>query len=169
MAIQKITLSPFSEEDYHRFFRGYIPDPLMTSVPFRYSREQVASSYRYNYGGFQKGYAHFGIFLDNIPVGSFQLKRMDPERQSCEFGIILQNDFYKNRGIGTEAIRIGMDIARRRFHILTVYGDTSGRNTRMQRVFQKLDFELCETVKDAYDLPDGSHDDRLIWKKELNK
>ena len=167
MTIQKITLSPFSEEDYHRFFRGYISDPLMTSVPFRYNYEQISNSYRYNYGGYQKGYAHYGIFLDDIPVGSFQLKRMDPEKQTCEFGIILQNDHYKNRGIGTEALRIGLDIARNQFHIRMVYGDTAGRNIRMQRVFQKLGFKLCETIPDAFEMADGSRDVRLVWKKEL--
>ena len=139
----------------------------MTSAPFRYSREQISNSYRYNYGGYQKGYAHYGIFLDDIPVGSFQLKRMDPDKKSCEFGIILQNDRWKNQGIGTEAVRIGLNIARKEYHMRVVYGDTMGRNVRMQRVFEKLGFELIETVRDAYDLPEGGHEDRLVWRKQL--
>ncbi len=141
----------------------------MSSVPFRYDREQVANSYRYNYGGFQKGYAHYGIFLNGIPVGSFQLKRIDPESRTCEFGIILQSDRYKNRGVGTEAVRIGLQIARDEFHVQTVYGDTMGRNYRMKRVFEKLGFELCETVQDAYELPEGGYESRLVWKKELEE
>ena len=164
-----ITLSPFTEEQYHRFFRGYVQDPLMSSVPFRYNREQVTNSYRYNYGGFQKGYAHYGIFLEEEPVGCFQLKRIDPEKRVCEFGIILQSDRYKNRGIGTAAIRIGMEIARKEFGVRTVFGDTMGRNVRMRRVFEKLDFELCETVKDAVELSDSGFDDRLVWKKQLEE
>ena len=139
----------------------------MTAVPFHYNPEQVSSSYRYNYGGFQKGYAHFGIFLDDLPVGSFQLKRINYENHSCEFGIILQHDGYKNRGIGTEAIRIGMNIAKAEFHVSTIFGDTMRRNVRMRRVFEKLGFELCETVKNAYELPEGGYEDRLVWKKNL--
>ena len=165
--MMKITLSPFTEEGYHLFFRGYVPDPLMSSAPFRYSREQISNSYRYNYGGFQKGYAHFGIFLDDVPVGSFQLKRMDPEKQTCEFGIILQSDRYKNQGIGTEAVRIGMEIARDRFGMRIIYGDTMGRNFRMRRVFEKLGFVLVETVADAFELPDGGHEDRLVYRIDL--
>ena len=164
-----ITLAPFTEPQYHRFFRDYIQDPLMTDAPFRYNREQIANSYRYNYGGFQKGYAHYGIFLNGDPVGSFQLKRMDPVKATCEFGIILQNDRYKNRGIGTEAVRIGLAIARDEFGMRTVFGDTKGRNIRMQRVFEKLGFELVETVKDAFELPEGGTEDRLVWKKQLEE
>ena len=164
-----ITLSPFTAEQYHRFFRGYVQDPAMSYAPFSYNREQISNSYRYNYGGFQKGYAHYGIFLNEIPVGSFQLKRIDPERKTCEFGIILQCDLYKNRGIGTEAIRIGMEIARKEYHIKTIYGDTMGRNHRMKRVFEKLGFELIETVPDASELPEGGYDDRLVWKKKLEE
>ncbi len=165
--MSEISLTPFTEEQYHAFFRRYVPDPLMTSQPFRYSYEQISASYRYNYGGFQKGYAHYGIFLDGQPVGSFQLKRMDPEKGSCEFGIILQSDGYKNRGIGTEAIRIGLAIARERFGMRTVWGDTMGRNLRMQRVFDKLGFELMETVRDAYGQEDGHTEDRLIYRIDL--
>ena len=162
-----ITLSPFTEPEYHRFFRKYEQDPLMSSAPFKYDREQISNSYRYNYGGFRKGYAHYGIFLDGEPVGSFQLKRIDPEARSCEFGIILQSDRYKNRGIGTEAIRIGLGIARTEFNVKTVYGDTMGRNARMRRVFEKLGFELEETVENAFELPEGGYEDRLVWKKDL--
>ncbi len=136
----------------------------MSSVPFRYNREQIDNSYRYNYGGFQKGYAHFGIFLNGKPVGSFQLKRIDPEKESCEFGIILQNDRFKNRGIGTEAIRIGLKIAYEEYGVKTVYGDTMSRNRRMCRVFEKTGFELYETVRNAFQLPDGSFEDRLVWR-----
>lgn len=162
--METITLSPFTREDYHLFFRGYVQDPMVSPVPFRYNREQVDNSYRYNYGGFQKGYAHFGIYLNGNPVGSFQLKRIDSEKQTCEFGIILQNDRFKNRGIGTEAVRIGLIIAHEEYGVQTVYGDTMSRNRRMCRVFEKNGFELCETVKNVFELPDGSFDDRLVWR-----
>lgn len=141
----------------------------MSGMPFQYNREQIDNSYRYNYGGFQKGYAHFGIFLDDIPVGAFQLKRMNHETGTCEFGIILQNDRYKNHGIGTEAIRIGLEIARTEYRIRTVFGDTMGRNVRMIRVFEKLGFQLVETIADAFELPDGRSEDRLVWKKQLEE
>ena len=128
----------------------YVHDPIMDSSPFRYSREQISRSYLYNHGGFRPDYVHFGVFLDQIPVGSLQLKRMDRQKHSCEFGIILQNDDVKNR-----------------MEIMT--GETMGRNKRMIRVFEKLGFERVETVPDAFELPDGQKEDRLIYRKYLTE
>ena len=165
--MSEITLRTFSEEEYHDFFRHYEPDPW-TSPPYRYDREQVSRSYRYNHGGFRPDYAHFGVFEGNEPVGSFQLKRIDPEKKTCEFGIILLNEEKRGRGIGPEAIRLGLEIARDRYHVDTVYGDTMGRNERMRRVFLKTGFEQIETVKDAFTLWNGEKEDRLVFRIRLS-
>ena len=165
--MSQIKLRAFTEPEYHRFFRNYEPDPRMTNDPFTYSREQISRSWRYNYGGFRPDYDHYGIFLDEEPVGAFQLKRISPENHRCEFGIILQNDRMKNRGIGTEAVRAGMEIARRKHGVQTLIGDTMGRNLPMRRVFEKLGFRLAETVPDAFMLPDGSSDCRMVWMIDL--
>ena len=164
-----VELRTFTEKEYHRFFRGYESDPLMDPVSFVYNKEQISRSYAYNHGGYRENYAHFGIFLDGEPVGSFQLKRMDPERKTCEFGIILQNNAVKNRGIGTEAIRLGLEAARDRFGMNTVIGDTMGRNKRMIHVFEKLGFTLVETVPGSFELPGGVREDRLVFQKNLEE
>jgi len=164
-----IELRAFTEEEYHRFFRRYRPDPMMDPSPFHYNREQISRSYLYNHGGFRENYVHLGIFLDGEPVGSFQLKRMDSAKKSCEFGIILQNDKVKNRGIGTEAIRKGMGIASSQYGMKWMFGDTMGRNTRMIHVFEKLGFELMERIPDAFVLPDGNREDRLVYRKLISE
>jgi len=165
----QVELRTFTEEEYHEFFRGYEPDPLIDPAPFVYDPRQIAVSYRYNHDGFRDHYCHYGIFADGKPVGSFQLKRIDPEKRRCEFGIILQNETVRNRGIGTEAIRLGMDTARNQFGVLSVIGDTMGRNKRMQRVFGKLGFRLTGRKAGALRLPDGTVDDCLVYEKELSE
>lgn len=164
-----VELRTFTEKEYHQFFREYESDPLMDPVPFVYNKEQISRSYAYNHGGFRENYAHYGIFLDGKPVGSFQLKRMDPVRKSCEFGIILKNDSVKNRGIGSEAIRQGLKTARDRFGMKTVIGDTMGRNKRMIHVFEKLGFTLIETIPESFELPGGVKEDRLVFQKNLEE
>lgn len=161
-----ITLRRFSEEEYHEFFRHYEPDPVMDPHPFIYNKETVSRSYLYNHQ-YRQDYLHYGIFLDNYPVGSFQLKRINKDNGSCEFGIILQSDRFKNKGIGTEAIRTGIRIAKDELKLKRMMGDTSGRNIRMQKVFQKLGFRLIETVHGAFDFGDGNKDDRLLYVKDL--
>lgn len=165
--MREIVLRPFMPEEYHAFFRRYIPDPVTDPTPFTYNREQIERSYRYNYGGFQENYAHYGIFLDDEPVGSLQLKRMDPEKGTGEFGIILRDDGVKNQGIGTRAVLLAMAEARNRYHLKMLMGDTMGRNLRMIRVFEKTGFELQERIPDAFRLSDGSRQDRLVYRKKL--
>lgn len=168
-SLGNIKLRTFTEEEYHRFFMHYESDPMMDPVPFRYNKEQISRSYAYNHGGYRPDYVHLGIFLDGKPVGSYQLKRMDPLRKTCEFGIILQNDGVKNRGIGSEAILAGMHIARDVYGMKTMTGDTMGRNSRMIHVFEKLGFQLVETIHNSFELPDGKKEDRLVYRKSLTE
>ena len=167
--METIEIRTFTEAEYHAFFQDYRSDPMMDPTPFRYNREQISRSFIYNHGHYRENYAHYGIFLSGKPVGSFQLKRIDTVNKTCEFGIILQNDSVKNRGIGTTAIREGLNIAQKQYGIETVIGDTMGRNKRMIRVFEKLGFLLTERILDAYELPDGSREDRLIFCKHLQE
>ena len=167
--MERLVVRTFKEEEYHTFFKGYIPDPMMDASPFSYSYEQISRSYRYNHCGFRPDYVHYGAFLDQAPVGSLQLKRMDRENHSCEFGIILQNDSVKNRGIGTAAIQKLMQIARERHGMEMMIGDTMQRNKRMIHVFEKLGFELVETVPDAFECSDGEKDDRLVYHKKITE
>ncbi len=155
-------MKTFTEEEYHLFFKGYVSDPLMDPEPFIYNEEQVSCSYRYNHF-YRSDYAHYGIYLDDYPVGSFQIKHIDLEKKKCEFGIILQNDTYKNRGIGTESIRIGIMIAEHEFGMESIWADTAGKNKRMQHILEKLGFLLVETVPDAIPNADGTRDNRLVY------
>lgn len=167
--MSQIELRTFTEDEYHLFFQHYVSDSMVDPSPFVYNEEQVSRSFLYNHGGFRDHYEHFGIFIGQYPVGSFQLKRIDHETGNCEFGIILQNNRFKNLGIGTEAIRQGMSIAKKKYGMKTITGDTMSRNTRMIRVFQKLHFELIETAQNAFDLPDGTKVDRLVFRKDLGR
>ena len=167
--MNKIELRTFTEEEYHQFFMHYEPDPMMDPSPFHYNREQISRSYAYNHGGYRENYAHFGIFEYGKPVGSFQLKRIDTIQKSCEFGIILQNDSVKNRGIGSAAILEGIRIASTSYGMKTIIGDTMGRNKRMIHIFEKLGFVLAETVPGAFELPDGIKEDRLIYRKTITE
>ena len=167
--MERLVVRTFEEEEYHTFFKGYIPDPMMDAPPFFYNHEQISRSYIYNHGGYRENYEHLGVFLNHEPVGSFQLKRIDRQKKQCEFGIILRDDSVKNKGIGTEAIRLGMKLAKDKYGIQMMIGDTMGRNTRMMRVFEKLGFSLAETVPDAFELPDGTKEDRYVYIKQLTE
>ena len=72
-----ITLRPFTREEYHDFWRRYVPDPIMDSRPYRYQQEHVDCSFRYDQTR-RDWYPVFGIFTeDGAAVGSLSLKRID--------------------------------------------------------------------------------------------
>ena len=165
--LNSVELRTFSEEEYHVFFKGYVSDPMMDTTSFVYNREQVSRSYAYNHGGFRENYVHYGIFYEGKPVGSFQLKRIDVKKKTCEFGLILQNESCKNKGIGTKAIAEGIRIAHEKYGVETIIGDTMGRNRRMIKVFEKLGFQMTERVPKAFELSDGTFEDRLVYQKNI--
>ena len=70
---------------------------------------------------------------------------------------------------GTTAIRKLMDLARDQFGMETMIGDTMGSNKRMIRVFEKLGFKMIEKVPEAFVFPDGQHEDRLVFQKNLRE
>ena len=167
--MNRIELRPFTKEEYHTFFKGYKPDAEVDPSPFVYDPVQIEKSYEYNHGGSRENYEHLGIFLDGIPVGSFQLKRIDTAGRKCEFGLILRDEQVRNRGVGSEAIRLGMEMAKEKYGILHLWGDTMGRNKRMQRVFGKLGFRVVSIIVDDFSLYDGSLEDRLVYVKDLGE
>ena len=82
----------------------------------------------------------FYILVGEQVIGEVVLKNLNAEEKSCELGICLVNDRWKNRGYGTAAERLALDYA---FHTLgmeTVYADALLKNTRSQHVLQKLGF-----------------------------
>ena len=168
-SLLNIHLRRFTEKEYHRFFRRYRTDASLDIAPFVYSREQVSRSYLYNHDPGRTDFACYGIFEGEEPVGSFQLKRMDPGRKSCEFGIILRDESVRSRGIGTEAMRLGMEMAREKYGMAEILGDTRGDNLRMRRVFEKLGFEMAERVPGAFLNGDGTREDRLVFRRALTE
>ena len=40
--MDKLVVRTFEEKEYHAFFRGYIPDPMMDASPFSYNYEQIS-------------------------------------------------------------------------------------------------------------------------------
>lgn len=159
--MSNITLRPCTREEYHDFFRGYEPDPMMDPNPYRYQRTHVDRSFDYDEMR-RDWYPTFGIFEDDTIVGTLSLKRIDHDARKCEIGLMLQHDGCKNRGIGTAAMSIGMDMAVNAYGMRHIWADTMGRNQRMQHVLVKLGFQLVERISAVYDMPWGK-EDRLVY------
>lgn len=78
---------------------------------------------------------------DGKPVGEIGLKHIDNEKKQAELSIHLQNDAVKNKGIGTKAELLLLDQAFNFMHLELVSANVLIKNTRSQRVLEKVGFE----------------------------
>lgn len=161
-----IVLRPFTREEYHDFFRRYVPDPVMAPHPYHYSYEHVDRCFDYDESR-RDWYPTFGIFADDAAVGSLSLKRIDRAAKKCEIGLMMADDACKNRGYGTEAMQLAMDKAVSEYGVAHIWADTMSGNTRMQHVLDKLGFRLVERVTNVFDMPGGKQD-RLVYVWEAD-
>ena len=80
------------------------------------------------------------VLLDGNVIGEVEYKRIDEEKKSCELGICLTNDRWKNKGCGTAALRLALRYAFEELGMETVLADSLLKNTRSQHVLQKAGF-----------------------------
>lgn len=158
-----VILRPFTREEYHDFFRRYVPDPIMDPRPYRYQWEHVERCYDYDLSR-KDWYPNFGIFdSDGMSVGILSLKRIDNVYHRCEIGLMMVDDTCKGKGYGTDALRQAIRLAQERYDVRTILADTTGSNHRMQHLLDKLGFQLVERSEAAFDF--GAHrEDRLHYE-----
>lgn len=68
---------------------------------------------------------------DGNPIGELSFKRINREKNQCEFGIVLANDNYKGLGYGTEAIKLAIDYVFNTLKLKYIYADTMGSNFKI--------------------------------------
>lgn len=157
----RISLRTFTREEYHQFWKSYIPDPIMDPNPYIYNKEKVDIGYD-SIIEKESWYPRVGILLSNeILIGQLSFKRINYEKSQCELGITLVNDKYKGLGYGTEAVEMAIDYVFNVLELNFIYADTMGSNHRMQRIFNKFGFEFINRKENYYDMNDR-------WEDKLN-
>ena len=107
-------------------------------------------------------YPTFGVFLTSgLPIGLMNLKRIDRENSRCELAIVLSNHAYKGKGYGSEAVQLLVEYAFYGLNLDHINSDTMGSNIRMQRIMDRLGFQLLNREERRYDMHDR-------WEDKLN-
>lgn len=75
-------------------------------------------------------------------IGELQLKQINHENKECTLSIHMQNDVVKGKGYGTQAERIAVKTAFDELGMSAVNADTVRKNTRSQRVLEKVGFRF---------------------------
>ncbi len=134
----RVTLCPMSRALFHDVMQQYVADPLMTDTPYIYVQKDCDR--------FWESRQHdparliFAICVQDQPIGSIELKRIDLQRRIATLSIMLTCDAVKNRGFGTDAVSTMLRYAFDELHLIAVHADSVHRNLRSQRVLEKVGF-----------------------------
>jgi len=138
-----VTLSAMTLPLLQEYYRGFQMDAdvfmdMSRFHEYRYDPERVGAYYRRLKSARDR--VDFLVMLGRKPIGEAALKRIDPQARSCELAIHLQSDSVKNLGFGTRAERLLLRYAFDTLEMSAVYADAVLKNTRSQRVLEKLGF-----------------------------
>ena len=133
-----ITLKPYTPERCHAFWRGYTADPAMWSQAYIYD-ENKASEY-YQSKVMQPDRVFFAVCLQGETIGEIQLKRIDRTEKHATLSVHLADDRHKNKGYGTQAIRLMTNYGFQELGLTAIYADAVHRNARSRHVLERLGF-----------------------------
>ncbi|BCJ99468.1 GNAT family N-acetyltransferase [Anaerocolumna chitinilytica] len=170
---KSITLTPYTSDNCHSFYRTYIADPMMTENIFVYNKEKTDTYYHNKV--MDPTRIFFAISHEDSIIGEIQLKRIDFHNKCATLSIILSNDSVKNKGFGTEAEKLLIEYAFNQLDIETIYADAVHRNTRSRHVLEKIGFEHIndDEILTYYKLEKSSYEghnkDKLFHIIEINE
>jgi RimJ/RimL family protein N-acetyltransferase len=143
---EKITLMPYTNERCHELFKNYISDPMMTYEQFHYDEMRVNQYFILKVQDPTRRY--FAIVSDGRTVGEIQLKYINEIKKYGTLSILIANDTFKDKGIGTEAIKLILNYAKERLQFTKVYADAIHRNSRSQHVLEGIGFKFIRNDND---------------------
>ena len=141
---QELELVPLTTELAHKLFMDFKNDTSLfkTKSDFKeyiYEKDEVD---KYVQSKSAKGYILLAIMYKNDVIGEIRFKKVDNDLH--EIGIVLKDDRYKNRGIGSIAIEKAIVYAKNVLKINRLEASILLNNKRSQHVFEKNGFECIK-------------------------
>ena len=137
--MEKVTLQAYTLERCQQFWQNYEADPDMMDGSFSYDKNWVECYWQSKCHESNRRY--FAVCINEIVIGEVQLKSIDPVEKSAVLSIHLNQNSYKNRGFGTEALRQMCDYGFHELKLRKIFADCLHRNHRSRHVLEKLDFQ----------------------------
>lgn len=141
--VAELRLTPETRGTIHAFFRALEQDPALIPegeafIPYCYDPSAVDA--RFDALQKRRDKRSYAILSDGAVIGNLEVKHIDAAAKSCELGICLVNDGVKNRGHGTEALRLGLRLCFETLGMERVMAKCLRTNTRSLHVLNKLGF-----------------------------
>lgn len=158
---KNITLKTMSQKEMRALWRKFIPESGMPE--YVYNEEAVDRRYEKTVER-EEWNPTVGIFTRNSEiVGELTFERIVYSENRCDLSLMLANESYRNKGIGTEAILLAKKYAKESLGLKRMYAEVSSNNLRMQAALKKSGFLHTKTFR--ADMPDGS--DRMMFVSML--
>jgi RimJ/RimL family protein N-acetyltransferase len=88
-----------------------------------------------------------GIFTKNDEiVGELTFERIVFSEQRCDLSLMLANETYRGKGMGTEAVMLAKSYAKEKLGLKRMYSEVSPSNTAMQSLLKKCGFQHTRTL-----------------------
>lgn len=141
----QITLGRVTKKRLHEYYKGFVSDTdiimdMSRFFEYRYDSEKIDAYWAARKP--KKDRKDFFILLSSKPIGELSLKHINYEKKECELSIHLQNDSVKNKGYGTEAVRLAVLYSFDTLGMERVLAGSVLKNKRSQHVLEKVGFVL---------------------------
>jgi RimJ/RimL family protein N-acetyltransferase len=121
---------------------------------------EVEDWYEHYFGA--QGNRLFAVLTDGTLVGYCTIEAIERENNKCELGIVIGEERYRRRGIGTAAIRQLLRMAFAELGMHRVEAVIHGDNVASVTCFSRLGFRLDARLRDAR-CRDGTYVDLLVY------
>ena len=140
--MDSVYITPMTKELARQYYREFVLDPDLFEdkskyQPFEY-HDDFSDKRVERYA--EMGRIFMAVMLNRKPIGEIVLKNIDDDQKSCELGISMINDSYKNQGYGTAAEKQILEYAFKELEMKVVFADTLIDNQRSQHVLEKVGF-----------------------------
>jgi RimJ/RimL family protein N-acetyltransferase len=159
----KIMLGPL-REDLNDVYRRWLHD-METSIyllPGRLLTVQMESEWLRSAGA--TGHLIFTVYEKETgkPIGTTSLMGVDSVNRSAEFGIMIGEKEFQNRGYGTEATRLTIDYGFNIANLESIFLRVHEFNKRAIRIYDQVGFKICGKRRRAFYAGGRFFDDVLM-------
>ncbi len=137
-----LALRTMNLKELRALWRKYIP----TEGTYTYDEEAVDKRFE-RMEQISQWNPTVGIFTKNDEiVGELSFERIVFSEQRCDLSLMLANDTYRNKGLGTEAVTLAKSYAKDKLGLKRMYAEVEPSNTAMKALLKKCGFQHIRTL-----------------------
>ena len=156
---RKIYIRELTENDATERYCGWLNDPIVNE--YLETREATIDDLKEYIHSRKKNpnCLFFGIFIkdNNEHIGNVKLEPIDFEKKTSEFGMMIGEKKYWEKGIGTEVTRLVVNYAFNELNLKKIRLGVIPENKAAIRVYEKVGFKITKIEKDKI-----RHGDKLF-------